>query len=129
MVWEDKSQTPYRNLISFLNRSLILIILLILTPSSLSGGVSFYRCSFDPTQGGEMLQQEYVRFLKIESNPKWTILGSPASQLPWSCVNTLSNPWQQALQVSCRNDAAILKIFRCIDVHYLLYMLYMSKNK
>lgn len=25
---------------------------------------SFYRCSFDPVNGGEMLQQEYVRFLK-----------------------------------------------------------------
>ncbi|WCJ31373.1 WD repeat domain phosphoinositide-interacting protein 3 [Euphorbia peplus] len=25
---------------------------------------SFYRCSFDPVHGGEMLQQEYVRFLK-----------------------------------------------------------------
>ncbi|KAF5736484.1 WD repeat domain phosphoinositide-interacting protein 3 [Tripterygium wilfordii] len=28
---------------------------------------SFYRCSFDPVHGGEMLQQEYVRFLKTES--------------------------------------------------------------
>lgn len=25
---------------------------------------SFYRCSFDPVNGGEMVQQEYVRFLK-----------------------------------------------------------------
>ncbi|XP_038980399.1 autophagy-related protein 18c-like [Phoenix dactylifera] len=25
---------------------------------------SFYRCSFDPVSGGEMLQKEYVRFLK-----------------------------------------------------------------
>nr|XP_011470008.1 PREDICTED: autophagy-related protein 18c [Fragaria vesca subsp. vesca] len=30
---------------------------------------SFYRCSFDPVNGGEMLQQEYVRFLKIDSRP------------------------------------------------------------
>lgn len=30
---------------------------------------SFYRCSFDPVHGGEMLQQEYVRFLKSESRP------------------------------------------------------------
>uniref|UniRef100_A0A2N9EVH5 BCAS3 domain-containing protein n=1 Tax=Fagus sylvatica TaxID=28930 RepID=A0A2N9EVH5_FAGSY len=29
----------------------------------------FYRCSFDPVHGGEMLQQEYVRFLKTESRP------------------------------------------------------------
>ncbi|KAG2724035.1 hypothetical protein I3760_02G199800 [Carya illinoinensis] len=28
---------------------------------------SFYRCRFDPVHGGEMLQQEYVRFLKTES--------------------------------------------------------------
>ncbi|KAI4306984.1 hypothetical protein L6164_030218 [Bauhinia variegata] len=27
---------------------------------------SFYRCSFDPVHGGEMLQQEYFRFLKFE---------------------------------------------------------------
>ncbi|XP_010922804.1 autophagy-related protein 18c [Elaeis guineensis] len=25
---------------------------------------SFYRCSFDPVNGGEMVQQEYIRFLK-----------------------------------------------------------------
>ncbi|GFZ15132.1 autophagy 18 D-like protein [Actinidia rufa] len=31
---------------------------------------SFYRCSFDPVNGGEMLQQEYVRFLKSDSRPK-----------------------------------------------------------
>ncbi|XP_065870157.1 autophagy-related protein 18c [Euphorbia lathyris] len=31
---------------------------------------SFYRCSFDPVHGGEMLQQEYVRFLKTESKPR-----------------------------------------------------------
>ncbi|XP_059457837.1 autophagy-related protein 18c-like [Corylus avellana] len=31
---------------------------------------SFYRCSFDPVHGGEMLQQEYVRFLKTESRPR-----------------------------------------------------------
>ncbi|XP_057475172.1 autophagy-related protein 18c-like isoform X2 [Actinidia eriantha] len=31
---------------------------------------SFYRCSFDPVNGGEMLQQEYVRFLKTDSRPK-----------------------------------------------------------
>ncbi|KAJ4850030.1 Autophagy- protein 18c [Turnera subulata] len=31
---------------------------------------SFYRCSFDPFQGGQMLQQEYVRFLKTESQPR-----------------------------------------------------------
>ncbi|KDP21619.1 hypothetical protein JCGZ_03290 [Jatropha curcas] len=30
---------------------------------------SFYRCSFDPIHGGEMLQQEYVRFLKTASRP------------------------------------------------------------
>ncbi|XP_009363772.2 autophagy-related protein 18c [Pyrus x bretschneideri] len=28
---------------------------------------SFYKCSFDPMNGGEMVQQEYVRFLKTES--------------------------------------------------------------
>lgn len=28
---------------------------------------SFYRCSFDAVNGGEMLQQEYVRFLKTDS--------------------------------------------------------------
>ncbi|KAK9084022.1 hypothetical protein Scep_030493 [Stephania cephalantha] len=28
---------------------------------------SFYRCSFDPVNGGEMLQQEYVRFLKSDN--------------------------------------------------------------
>lgn len=28
---------------------------------------SFYRCSFDPADGGEMLQQEYVRFLKTDT--------------------------------------------------------------
>eukprot|EP00262_Sarcandra_glabra_P001582 TRINITY_DN11716_c0_g1_i1.p1 TRINITY_DN11716_c0_g1~~TRINITY_DN11716_c0_g1_i1.p1 ORF type:complete len:425 (-),score=46.77 TRINITY_DN11716_c0_g1_i1:367-1641(-) len=28
---------------------------------------SFYRCSFDPLNGGEMLQQEYVRFLKTDN--------------------------------------------------------------
>ncbi|RXH94781.1 hypothetical protein DVH24_024465 [Malus domestica] len=28
---------------------------------------SFYKCSFDPVNGGEMVQQEYVRFLKTES--------------------------------------------------------------
>ncbi|KAI8005730.1 Autophagy-related protein 18c [Camellia lanceoleosa] len=31
---------------------------------------SFYRCSFDPVNGGEMLQQEYVRFLKTDNRPK-----------------------------------------------------------
>ncbi|CAI0552243.1 unnamed protein product [Linum tenue] len=31
---------------------------------------SFHRCQFDPVHGGEMLQQEYVRFLKTESRPK-----------------------------------------------------------
>ncbi|XVF41258.1 hypothetical protein PTKIN_Ptkin01aG0266400 [Pterospermum kingtungense] len=31
---------------------------------------SFYRCSFDPVHGGEMLQQEYVRFLKTDSKPR-----------------------------------------------------------
>ncbi|KAK4277697.1 hypothetical protein QN277_015653 [Acacia crassicarpa] len=30
---------------------------------------SFYRCSFDPVHGGEMVQQEYVQFLKSESTP------------------------------------------------------------
>ncbi|XP_047939791.1 autophagy-related protein 18d-like isoform X3 [Salvia hispanica] len=28
---------------------------------------SFYRCSFDPVNGGEMVKQEYVRFLKTEA--------------------------------------------------------------
>ncbi|XP_058075268.1 autophagy-related protein 18c-like [Magnolia sinica] len=28
---------------------------------------SFYRCSFDPISGGEMTQQEYVRFLKTDN--------------------------------------------------------------
>ncbi|XP_057766275.1 autophagy-related protein 18d-like isoform X3 [Salvia miltiorrhiza] len=27
---------------------------------------SFYRCSFDPVNGGEMVKQEYIRFLKTE---------------------------------------------------------------
>ncbi|KAL3521340.1 hypothetical protein ACH5RR_019489 [Cinchona calisaya] len=31
---------------------------------------SFYRCSFDPVNGGEMVQQEYFRFLKTESRPR-----------------------------------------------------------
>ncbi|XP_049359065.1 autophagy-related protein 18d-like [Solanum verrucosum] len=31
---------------------------------------SFHRCSFDPVNGGEMVQQEYVRFLKTESRPR-----------------------------------------------------------
>ncbi|XP_021296918.1 autophagy-related protein 18c [Herrania umbratica] len=31
---------------------------------------SFYRCSFDPVHGGEMIQQEYVRFLKTDSRPR-----------------------------------------------------------
>ncbi|CAN6569118.1 unnamed protein product [Malus baccata var. baccata] len=31
---------------------------------------SFYKCSFDPVNGGEMVQQEYVRFLKTESRPR-----------------------------------------------------------
>lgn len=31
---------------------------------------SFYRCSFDPVKGGEMVQQEYVRFLKTENRPR-----------------------------------------------------------
>ncbi|KAI8564412.1 hypothetical protein RHMOL_Rhmol03G0179500 [Rhododendron molle] len=31
---------------------------------------SFYRCSFDPVNGGHMLQQEYVRFLKTDNRPK-----------------------------------------------------------
>lgn len=30
---------------------------------------SFYKCSFDPVHGGEMVQQEYVRFLKFENRP------------------------------------------------------------
>ncbi|KAG6416018.1 hypothetical protein SASPL_123439 [Salvia splendens] len=29
--------------------------------------ISFYRCSFDPVNGGEMVKQEYVRFLKAEA--------------------------------------------------------------
>ncbi|KAL2558440.1 Autophagy-related protein 18c [Forsythia ovata] len=28
---------------------------------------SFYRCSFDPSNGGMMVQQEYIRFLKTET--------------------------------------------------------------
>lgn len=31
---------------------------------------SFYRCSFDPVNGGEMVQQEYFRFLKCDSRPR-----------------------------------------------------------
>lgn len=31
---------------------------------------NFYRCSFDPVHRGEMLQQEYVRFLKTVSRPR-----------------------------------------------------------
>ncbi|KAF3794382.1 Autophagy-related protein 18c [Nymphaea thermarum] len=31
---------------------------------------SFYRCTFDPVNGGEMLQQEYFRFLKSDSKHK-----------------------------------------------------------
>ncbi|XVF00404.1 hypothetical protein REPUB_Repub03eG0283000 [Reevesia pubescens] len=31
---------------------------------------SFYRCCFDPVHGGEMLQQEYVRFLETDSRPR-----------------------------------------------------------
>eukprot|EP00268_Persea_americana_P044986 TRINITY_DN4564_c0_g1_i1.p1 TRINITY_DN4564_c0_g1~~TRINITY_DN4564_c0_g1_i1.p1 ORF type:complete len:413 (+),score=70.51 TRINITY_DN4564_c0_g1_i1:363-1601(+) len=31
---------------------------------------SFYRCSFDPLHGGEMTQQEYVRFLTTDSRPR-----------------------------------------------------------
>lgn len=31
---------------------------------------SFYRCTFDPTIGGEMSQQEYVRFLKNDSRTR-----------------------------------------------------------
>lgn len=31
---------------------------------------SFYRCSFDPVNGGQMIQQEYVLFLKTDSRPK-----------------------------------------------------------
>ncbi|XAR66060.1 hypothetical protein NMG60_11012115 [Bertholletia excelsa] len=31
---------------------------------------SFYRCSFDPVNGGQMLQQEYVRFLKTDGRSK-----------------------------------------------------------
>ncbi|KAK8691830.1 hypothetical protein V6N13_075325 [Hibiscus sabdariffa] len=31
---------------------------------------SFYRCSFDPVNGGEVLQQEYVKFLKTDSRPR-----------------------------------------------------------
>ncbi|MQL76255.1 hypothetical protein Taro_008625 [Colocasia esculenta] len=34
---------------------------------STSGSDRFYRCSFDPINGGEMLQQEYVRFLKADT--------------------------------------------------------------
>ncbi|KAI3991280.1 hypothetical protein MKX01_034599 [Papaver californicum] len=31
---------------------------------------SFYRFTFDPLNGGEMSQQEYIRFLKIDNRPK-----------------------------------------------------------
>ncbi|KAG4389699.1 hypothetical protein GLYMA_06G140400v4 [Glycine max] len=31
---------------------------------------SFYKCSFDQVHGGEMVQQEYVRFLKFENRPR-----------------------------------------------------------
>ena len=34
----------------------------------LSLGLSFYRCSFDPVNGGEMVQQEYVRFMKNDNH-------------------------------------------------------------
>ncbi|GFP89391.1 autophagy-related protein 18d [Phtheirospermum japonicum] len=30
---------------------------------------SFYRCSFDPVNGGEMVQQEHICFLKAETRP------------------------------------------------------------
>ncbi|KAI4385615.1 hypothetical protein MLD38_003618 [Melastoma candidum] len=32
---------------------------------------SFYRCSFDPVNGGQMLQQEYVRFLKSDGRHRY----------------------------------------------------------
>lgn len=31
---------------------------------------SFYRCSFDPVHGGQMLQQEHIRFLKTDIRPR-----------------------------------------------------------
>lgn len=31
---------------------------------------SFYRCSFDPMHGGEMVQHEYVRFMNTSNRPK-----------------------------------------------------------
>lgn len=31
---------------------------------------SFYRCSYDPVNGGPMVQQEYIRFLKTETRPR-----------------------------------------------------------
>ncbi|CAI9774949.1 unnamed protein product [Fraxinus pennsylvanica] len=31
---------------------------------------SFYRCCFDPVNGGMMVQQEYIRFLKTETRPR-----------------------------------------------------------
>ncbi|CAI9762313.1 unnamed protein product [Fraxinus pennsylvanica] len=31
---------------------------------------SFYRCSFDPVNGGPMVQQEHVLFLKTETRPR-----------------------------------------------------------
>ncbi|KAL3650367.1 Autophagy-related protein 18d [Castilleja foliolosa] len=31
---------------------------------------SFYRCSFDPINGGAMVQQEYIRFLKTETRSR-----------------------------------------------------------
>lgn len=50
-----------------------------------SRSISFYRCSFDPVHGGEMLQQEYVRFLKTESRPGQGCTDSMSSKFFSSC--------------------------------------------
>ena len=34
---------------------------------------SYYRCSFDANQGGEMVQQEYERFMKHEEAEEETV--------------------------------------------------------
>ncbi|XP_075499861.1 uncharacterized protein LOC142538425 [Primulina tabacum] len=38
---------------------------------------SFHRCSFDPTSGGLMVQQECIRFLKTETRARSSQLGRP----------------------------------------------------
>ncbi|KAK8552632.1 hypothetical protein V6N12_041216 [Hibiscus sabdariffa] len=69
---EKKSELHDQKIISFYSPqpcsfSPILRIHHRLTPFLI---VSFYRCSFDPVNGGEMLQQEYVKFLKTDGRPR-----------------------------------------------------------